>query len=116
MIDCENDTQCADDRACLDSIEPETRGRKLCERVCHEYRWDNNEISLIHIQHKTPITLSIIIIIIIYFRFRCDVPYSKCKASNHKAECVCKEGFKGNGTVECIPEGFTQEENGTFYP
>jgi len=85
VIDCENDTQCADDRACLDSIEPETRGRKLCERVCHEYR------------------------------FRCDVPYSECKASNHKAECVCKEGFKGNGTVECIPEGFTQEENGKAY-
>ena len=38
VIDCENDTQCADDRACLDSIEAETRGRKLCERVCHEYR------------------------------------------------------------------------------
>ena len=57
------------------------------------------------------ITLSTIII---YNRFRCDVPYSECKASNHKAECVCKEGFKGNGTVECIPEGFTQEENGTF--
>ena len=38
VIDCENETQCADDRSCLDSIEPETRGRKLCEKVCHEYR------------------------------------------------------------------------------
>ena len=48
----------------------------------------------------------------INLRHRCDVPYSECKATDHKAECVCKEGFKGNGTVECIPEGFTQEENG----
>ena len=39
VIDCENETQCADDRSCLDSIEPETRGRKLCEKVCHEYRY-----------------------------------------------------------------------------
>ena len=39
VIDCENDTQCADDRACLDSIEPDTRGRMLCEKPCHEYRF-----------------------------------------------------------------------------
>ena len=32
VIDCENDTQCADDRACMDSlIEP---GRMLCEKPC----------------------------------------------------------------------------------
>ena len=46
------------------------------------------------------------------FRKRCDVPYSECKATDHVAECVCKKDFKGNGTVECIPEGFSQEENG----
>ena len=47
-----------------------------------------------------------------YIRHRCDVPYSECKGADHKAECVCKKDFKGNGTVECIPEGFSQEENG----
>ena len=32
VIDCENSTQCADDRACMDSlIEP---GRMLCEKPC----------------------------------------------------------------------------------
>ena len=32
VIDCENDTQCDDDKACLDSLkEP---GRMLCEPVC----------------------------------------------------------------------------------
>ena len=32
VIDCENDTQCADDRSCMDSlIEP---GRMLCEKPC----------------------------------------------------------------------------------
>ena len=50
-----------------------------------------------------------------YIRHRCDVPYSECKGADHKAECVCKKDFKGNGTVECIPEGFNQEENGRPY-
>ena len=50
-----------------------------------------------------------------YIRHRCDVPYSECKGADHKAECVCKKDFKGNGTVECIPEGFSQEENGRCY-
>ena len=32
VIDCENDTQCADDRACIESyVEP---GRDLCELPC----------------------------------------------------------------------------------
>ena len=32
VVDCDNDTQCADDRACVDSYtEP---GRKMCERPC----------------------------------------------------------------------------------
>ena len=32
VIDCENSTQCADDRACMDSlVEP---GRMLCEKPC----------------------------------------------------------------------------------
>ncbi len=36
VVDCDNDTQCADDRACVDSfVEP---GRKMCERVCDPYR------------------------------------------------------------------------------
>ena len=32
VIDCENDTQCDDDRACLDSNRQP--GRKLCELPC----------------------------------------------------------------------------------
>lgn len=32
VIDCENDTQCADDRACIDSYEEP--GRQLCEKPC----------------------------------------------------------------------------------
>ncbi len=32
VIDCENDTQCDDDRACLDSLK--VAGRKLCELPC----------------------------------------------------------------------------------
>lgn len=37
VIDCENDTQCADDRACIESyVEP---GRDLCELPCERYLW-----------------------------------------------------------------------------
>ncbi len=36
VIDCENDTQCADDRACVDSLEQP--GRMMCEKPCHPYR------------------------------------------------------------------------------
>jgi hypothetical protein len=32
VVDCDNDTQCADDRACLDSYKE--RGRKMCELPC----------------------------------------------------------------------------------
>ena len=32
VIDCENSTQCDDDKACLDSRKE--RGRMLCEPVC----------------------------------------------------------------------------------
>lgn len=36
VIDCDNDTQCDDDKACLDSfVKP---GRKLCESPCDERR------------------------------------------------------------------------------
>lgn len=36
VIDCENNTQCDDDKACLDSfVEP---GRMLCESPCDERR------------------------------------------------------------------------------
>ena len=48
----------------------------------------------------------------LFDRTRCDVPHSECKASNHVAECLCKEGFHGNGTESCVPDGFTEEENG----
>ena len=121
VIDCENDTQCADDRACLDSIEAETRGRKLCERVCHEYRY--YKMWQCHfVKNNSYIWEFLIIVLFIsytniskYIRHRCDVPYSECKGADHKAECVCKKDFKGNGTVECIPEGFSQEENGRYY-
>jgi len=46
-------------------------------------------------------------------RTRCDVPHAECKAANHEVSCVCKEGFHGNGTESCVPDGFTEEENGT---
>ena len=46
-------------------------------------------------------------------RTRCDVPHAECKATNHEVACVCKEGFHGNGTESCVPDGFTEEENGT---
>ena len=32
VIDCENSTQCDDDKACMDSLKE--RGRMLCEPVC----------------------------------------------------------------------------------
>jgi hypothetical protein len=35
VIDCENDTQCDDDRACLDSNK--LAGRKLCELPCERF-------------------------------------------------------------------------------
>ena len=122
VIDCENDTQCADDRACLDSIEAETRGRKLCERVCHEYRyykmWQCHFVKNICKNNSYLLPYSFLYECITnvyqYIRHRCDVPYSECKGADHKAECVCKKDFKGNGTVECIPEGFSQEENGRY--
>ncbi|XP_059091847.1 uncharacterized protein LOC131887293 isoform X2 [Tigriopus californicus] len=81
VIDCDNNTQCADDRACIDSYQEP--GRKLCERPCD--------------------------------RTQCSVPYSECVATNHEAECVCKEGFHGNGTKACFPEGFEEEANGKSY-
>ena len=74
----------------------------------------NNDVKLVMDMKKIlhHFCFTIVAILNINLRHRCDVPYSECKATDHKAECVCKEGFKGNGTVECIPEGFTQEENG----
>ena len=83
VIDCENDTQCDDDKACLDSLVE--RGRMLCESPCDEYR------------------------------MRCDVPHSICVVTDHVGACECKEGFHGNGTENCIPDGFTEEENGKHY-
>lgn len=42
----------------------------------------------------------------------CPVPYSECVGLDHIASCECKEGFHGNGTENCVPDGFTEEENG----
>jgi len=83
VIDCENDTQCADDMACLDSIVES--GRLLCESPCDPYRMN------------------------------CPVPHSECVVTNHEGSCECKEGFHGNGTDNCIPDGFDEEENGKHY-
>ena len=47
-----------------------------------------------------------------YFRLDCPVPYSECVGLDHIASCECKEGFHGNGTENCVPDGFTEEENG----
>lgn len=81
IIDCENDTQCDDDKACMESYkEP---GRVLCEPVCE--------------------------------RLDCPVQHSECVGTNHEASCECKEGFHGNGTDSCIPDGFTAETNGKHY-
>lgn len=80
IIDCENDTQCDTDKACLDSYkEP---GRMLCEPVCE--------------------------------RIECPVQHSECVGLNHVASCECKEGFHGNGTESCVPDGFTAEANGNI--
>jgi len=81
VIDCENSTQCDDDKACMDSLKKP--GRMLCEPVCE--------------------------------RLDCPVPYSECVGLDHIASCECKEGFHGNGTENCVPDGFTEEENGKHY-
>jgi len=83
VIDCENDTQCADDMACLDSVVE--RGRKLCESPCDESR------------------------------MVCRVPHSECVVTDHVGSCQCKEGFHGNATDNCIPDGFEEESNGKHY-
>jgi len=50
VIDCENDTQCADDRACIDSYaEP---GRQLCEKPCERTRCDVPYSQCIAKNHK----------------------------------------------------------------
>jgi len=81
IIDCENDTQCDDDKACVDSYKKP--GRELCEKVCE--------------------------------RHECPVQDSECVGIDHAAICECKDGFKGNGSESCIPEGFTEGPNGKSY-
>ena len=48
-------------------------------------------------------------------RHACYVAYSECVAEDHVARCDCKEGFHGNGTKACFPEGFEEEDNGNSY-
>lgn len=48
-------------------------------------------------------------------RLQCYVQHSECVGLNHEASCECKEGFHGNGTDSCVPDGFTEETNGNFY-
>ena len=33
----------------------------------------------------------------------------------YAGSCQCKEGFHGNGTENCIPDGFDEEANGKHY-
>ena len=42
----------------------------------------------------------------------CPIRHSECVGQDHVASCECKEGFHGNGTINCVPDGFTEEENG----
>ena len=42
---------------------------------------------------------------------RCTVPFSECITEDHKPGCFCKEGFLGNGTESCVPQGFNVEAN-----
>ena len=72
IVDCDNGTQCDDDKDCFDSYKKP--GRKLCEPVCD--------------------------------RLECPVEHSECVGLNHIASCECKEGFHGNGTDFCVPDGF----------
>ena len=50
-----------------------------------------------------------------FFRLECATDYSECVAFNHSTSCKCKEGFHGNGTDSCVPDGFTEEANGKHY-
>ena len=45
----------------------------------------------------------------------CAVPHSECVVELHQGRCECKEGFHGNGTVNCVPDGFDEEDNGKHY-
>ena len=45
-------------------------------------------------------------------RHNCPVQDSECVGIDHEPVCECKDGFKGNGSESCVPEGFTEEENG----
>ena len=45
-------------------------------------------------------------------RHNCPVQDSECIGIDHEPVCECKDGFKGNGSESCVPEGFTEEENG----
>ena len=47
-----------------------------------------------------------------FFRKQCYVQHSECVVTEHEAACECKKGFHGNGTESCVPDGFTEEENG----
>lgn len=46
---------------------------------------------------------------------RCYVQHSECVVTDHVGACECKEGFHGNGTENCVPDGFTEDENGKHY-
>jgi hypothetical protein len=100
IIDCENDTQCDSDKACLDSNKE--RGRQLCEPVCE--RQLNKKVKPIFqvTFKKTPFSN----------RLDCPIQHAECLGMDHEASCECKEGFHGNGTDSCIPDGFSEEVNG----
>ena len=44
-------------------------------------------------------------------KIRCTIPFSECLTDDHEPECFCKEGFHGNGTESCVPQGFNVEAN-----
>merc|ERR1712107_791750 len=46
---------------------------------------------------------------------QCTVPFSECITEDHKPGCFRKEGFLGNGTESCVPQGFNVEANKRGY-
>ena len=54
----------------------------------------------------------IFVIWFIFYRLDCPIPHSECVGLNHIASCECKEGFHGNSAKNCVPDGFSEEQNG----
>merc|ERR1711899_261355 len=50
IIDCENDTQCDDDKACVESYKKP--GRELCEKVCERHECPVQDSECVGINHE----------------------------------------------------------------